>query len=39
VTEQAVASAIKLIKGEAVDKQYVIPFKEVRKDNVGDFLK
>jgi inositol transport system substrate-binding protein len=37
--EQAVASAIKLIKGEAVDKQYVIPFKEVRKDNVGDFLK
>jgi inositol transport system substrate-binding protein len=36
--EQAVASVLKLAKGETVEKMYVIPFQEVRKDNVGNFL-
>jgi len=35
----AVDSALKLIKGEKVEKEFLIPFQLVTKDNVDDFMK
>lgn len=37
--ETAVTAAITLANGGTVDKEYIIPFQLVTKDNVGDFLK
>ncbi len=37
--EQAIDAIIAAIKGEKVEKAYVIPFQKVRKDNVVKFLK
>jgi inositol transport system substrate-binding protein len=36
---QAIETAVKLIKGQAADKEVLIPFQLVTKDNVGTFLK
>jgi inositol transport system substrate-binding protein len=36
---KSVETAIKIIKGEAYEKQVLIPFQLVTKDNLGDFLK
>lgn len=36
---KSVETAIKIIKGEAYDKQVLIPFQLVTKENLGDFLK
>lgn len=36
---KSIETAIKIIKGEAYDKQVLIPFQLVTKDNLGEFLK
>ena len=36
---KSIETAIKIIKGEAYEKQVLIPFQLVTKDNLGDFLK
>lgn len=36
---QAVEAAMKLARKEPVEKQYIIPFKLVTKENINDFLK
>ena len=36
---KAVETALKIVKGEAYDKEVLIPFQLVTKDNLGEFLK